>query len=78
MRTIGCTQAEASPCIFVHPERGIACSVHSDNFTSTGEKRHLDWLEAKFGSKYELRRGGSLGPGIDDAKELTVLNRLLR
>ena len=43
-----------------------------------GEKRHLDWLEEQLASKYELRKGGRPGPGADDAKELTVLNRILR
>ena len=78
MREIGFSQGVASPCIFVHEARGIACSVHGDDFTSTGEKRELDWLEEKLESKYELRKGGRLGPGVGDAKELTVLNRVLR
>ena len=42
------------------------------------EKRHLDWLEAKLESKYEVCKSGPLGPGADDAKELTVLDRVLR
>jgi hypothetical protein len=78
MKSIGFKQGVASPCIFVHPTRGIACSVHGDDFTSTGEKRELDWLEQQLESKYELRKGGRLGPGPNDAKELTVLNRILR
>ena len=78
MKRIGFTQGEASPCIFVHESRGIACSVHGDDFTSTGPKIELDWLEAQLKGKYELREGGRLGPEPDDAKELTVLNRLLR
>ena len=75
---IGFVQGVASPCIFVHPARGIACSVHGNDFTSTGGKRELNWLEAQLESKYELRKGGSLGPGATDQKELTVLNRILR
>ena len=62
----------------MHESRGIACSVHGDDFTSTGPKIELDWLEAKIKGKYELREGGRLGSGPDDAKELTVLNRVLR
>ena len=30
-RSIGFVQGEASPCIFTHPSRGIACSVHGDD-----------------------------------------------
>ena len=78
MRSIGFVQGEASPCIFTHPSRGIACSVHGDDFTSTGEKRELDWLESMLEARYELRKDGRLGPGDDDVKELTVLNRILR
>ena len=78
MKKIGFSQGEASPCIFVHKPRGIACSVHGDDFTSTGAKVELDWLERQLEGKYELRKGGRLGPGDEDAKELTVLNRVLR
>ena len=78
MKHIGFIQSEASPCIFVRENRGIACSVHGDDFTSTGPKVGLDWLEAQLEGKYELRKGGRLGPVPDDAIELIVLNRLLR
>ena len=78
MRKIGFVQGVASPCIFTHVERGIACSVHGDDFTSTAAKSDLDWLEEQLEGKYELRKGGRLGPGANDAKELTVLNRVLR
>ena len=37
MKNICFVQGMASPCIFVHPMRGIACSVHGDDFTSMGE-----------------------------------------
>ena len=29
-------------------------------------------------NKYELRKGGRHGPGKDDAKEILVLNRVIR
>ena len=77
-RSIGFVQGEASPCIFTHPSRGIACSVHGDDFTSTGEKRELDWLESMLEARYLFRKDGRLGSGDDDVKELTVLNRILR
>ena len=51
MRSIDFTQGEARPCILVHAEQGIACSVHGDDCTSTGAKRHLDWLEERLESK---------------------------
>ena len=59
-------------------ERGLATGVHGDDFTTTGPKCDLDWFEDKLEAKYELKKGGRLGPGPDDAKELTVLNRVIR
>ena len=44
MKSNGFKQGVACPCIFVNPTRGIACSVLGDDFTSTGEKREVDWL----------------------------------
>ena len=38
----------------------------------------MDWLGAQLAGKYELRKGGRLGPGDGDAKDLTVLKRVLR
>ena len=78
LKSIGFTQGAASPCVFMHAGKGIAMSVHGDDFTSAGSKVALDWLEAQLRSKYELREGGRLGPGASDAKELTILNRVIR
>ena len=62
----------------MHAGKGIAMSVHGDDFTSAGSKVALDWLEAQLRSKYELREGGRLGPGATDGKELTIPNRVIR
>ena len=78
MRSVGFAQGEASPCICVHAARGIAVSVRGDDFTSTGPKFELDWFESQLEGKYELRKGGRLGPADGDCKELTVLNRVIR
>ena len=78
LRSIGFLQGVASPCVFTHKTRNIAMSVHGDDFTSAGPKLELDWLEKSLENKYELRKGPRLGPGKDDAKEITVLNRVIR
>ena len=49
-----------------------------DDFTSAGPKVELDWLQSQFEGKYELRRGGRLGPGDQDAREILVLYRAIR
>jgi hypothetical protein len=78
MISLGFTQGIASPCLFYHKGRDIVTSVHGDDFTSAAEKRHLDWFESALEDKYELKRGGRFGPGPEDSKEITVLNRVLR
>ena len=78
LKSIGLVQGVASPCIFVQTEKNISTSVHGDDFTSVGAKCDLDSLEKLMEAKYELRKGGRLGPGKDDAKEILVLNRVIR
>lgn len=76
--SIGFKQGIACPCLFNHAEKDIVVPVHGDDFTAVDPKRHLDWYEAALEEKYELKKGGRLGPGIDDAKEATCLNRIIR
>ena len=76
--SIGFTQGIACPCIFNHADKDIVVIVHGDDFTAVGPKKHLDWYETALEEKYELKKGGRLGSGIDDAKEATCLNRMIR
>ena len=75
---LGFTQGVACPCIFFHAEKDIVCTVHGDDFTAVGSKASLDWYEAALEDKYELKKGGRLGPGPDDDREATCLNRVIR
>ena len=43
-----------------------------------GGKTGLDWSENELQKRYELKVGPRLGPGDGDAKEATVLNRVVR
>ena len=52
------TQGLASPCVFHHPARNIACSVHGDHFIAAGPKPELECFEATLGEPYELTVGG--------------------
>ena len=78
LRGIGFTQGAACPCLFMNSKRQLAVSVHGDDFTTAGPKCEIDWFERVLEEKYELKKGGRLGPGVDDTKELTVLNRVIR
>ena len=62
----------------MHKLKNLATSVHDNDFTTVGPKVELDWLETRLESTYELRMGGRLGPGKDDAKEILVLSRAVR
>ena len=66
---LGFKQGEACPNAFYHKGRGITTSVHGDDFTSSGSKPELDWLEGAIGEAYEITIGPRLGPGAKDAKE---------
>ncbi len=75
---LGFRQGEACPNVFRHPDRKIVCSVHGDDFTSSGPADALDWLETSIGKEYEITIGPRLGPGPQDAKEGRALNRIIR
>ena len=66
---LGFSQGVSSPCVFRHDERQIMVSVHGDDFTCSGARPQLQWLEAGLRSKYELTVGARLGPGKDDDHE---------
>ena len=55
----------------------VSHPVTMGNFTTTGPKCEIDWFEDQLEAKYELMKGIRLGPGPDDVKELTVLNRVI-
>ena len=75
---MGFVQGMSSARVFVHQGRGPFCTVHGNDFTSVGGKIGLDWFESELKKKYELTVGPRLGPGDGDAKEATVLNRVVR
>ena len=74
----GFRQGNACPNLFHHPEKGVVCSVHGDDFTSSGPKPALDWMEKVISEEYQITIGPRLGPGPQDAKEGRALNRVVR
>ena len=52
--------------------------VHGDDFTPTGPADQLYEIEKMMRVKYEPKIGGRLGPGLNDDKEATMLNRVIR
>ena len=70
-------QGAASLCVVRHTQRQLVCSVRGD-FTVSGPCSSLDWFEAAMKNKYKLTVGGRLGPGPNNDKEISVLNRIIR
>ena len=75
---LGFSIGDSSACVFHHAERGLRCSVHGDDITTSGPKNHLDWFKQELSKYYDLTEAHRLGPGPDDDKEARVLNRIVR
>ena len=75
--SIGYAKGKSCPCNFNHPSRGLATTVHGDDFTSTGSTRSLLWLKAQFEERFEVT-AKLLGPELGQEHEVRVLNRVLR
>jgi hypothetical protein len=78
VNTLGFEVGDASACVFHHKEKDLRVSVHGDDLTAVGEKRNLDWYRLELEKLYELKELARLGPGAQDDKEATVLNRVVR
>ena len=51
---------------------------HGDDFAAVGSKTALDAYEAGPMKCYEVTVAPRIGPGLDDAKEVRVINRIIR
>ena len=78
LMSLGFERGIASGCLFFHRERNLRCAVYGDDFTVVGACEDLDWYEQQMQNKYEVTLRGRLGPGRDDSKEMTLLNRIVR
>ena len=76
--SIGFTQGVGHANFFRNAKRGFECSVHGDDFTTSGPRAELDWFEKTMGQHYEMTIGPRLGPGPSDAKGARALNRIVR
>ena len=51
--------------------------VHGDDFVSTGPSNSLKWLEGILTKEFKIKTN-LMGPGKNDAKEIKILNRIIR
>ena len=75
---LGFVQGKASPCCFFHPIWDVNVVVHGDDFTALGNSDGLDKFEKGMTETFECKLKGRLGTGDEDAKEMRVLNRIVR
>ena len=75
--SLGFLQGKASPCVFWHPTWLVSVVVHGDDFTALGTDDSLDLYEAGLLKCFDLKLRGRLGEGIDDLKEIRLLNRII-
>ena len=69
---------QANACAFYHPKREIRIVVNGDDFVVTGGPKELEFVKRVFCEKYPVKVRGVMGPGPEDAKEATILNRIVR
>ena len=67
----------ASPCCFIHKDKGVQVVIRGDDFTALGTDVGLDWYEHALAEHFELKLKGRLGHDDQDMTDMRVLNRLL-
>ena len=55
LEQMGFTAGRASPCCFVHKDRGLHLVVHGDDLTALGLQPDLDWYETELAKSFELK-----------------------
>ena len=78
LQQVGFVAGRANAVTFYHPARDVKMVVHGDDFVIEGFEKDLKWVEGVLKAKYPLKMRGILGPENTDAKEIHVLNRLIR
>ena len=77
LEELGFVKGKCSPCNFHHEKRGIAMTVHGDDFTSTGREADMRWLQAEMAKNFEIKTN-LLGPDPKrHVQEVRILNRVV-
>ena len=64
------------PVLFCHPQRGLKCLVHGDDFVVSGEPVDLVWMRNELESKLEINTT-TVGDGPGMSREVKILNKML-
>lgn len=77
LKDAGYRQGIANPCLFWHPKKDVTVVVHGDDFVAVGSEENLKDTKEALNKKYKIKVE-TLGSGKDDAKEIRVLNKVIR
>ena len=78
LEAAGYVHGRASPCIFLCKDTGGRIVVHGDDFTLMADQQEIDRVCRVLKERYEIKLRGVLGPGVNDDKEISLLNRIVR
>ena len=67
-------RAVAAPTVFWNVERQITLVAHGDDFTASGWRSEMTWLEKKIGEWYEIKTRGRLDGVTPGMQEMTILH----
>ena len=76
LEQMGSTSSRASPCCFVHRDRGLHLVVHGDDLTALGIHPDLDVYEKELAKSSELKIKGRIGEKTE-LKTMRILNRIV-
>ena len=62
MNRVGFEQGRSNPRVYYRPERDLRVTVHGDDFSSLGARKHLEWLHASMREEWEIVVRNVLGP----------------
>ena len=77
LKAAGYQQGVSNPCLFWHPQKEVTVMVHGDDFVAVGDDEELKETEKTLREKYKIKVE-KLGNGKQDAKEVRVLNKVIR
>ena len=77
MAEAGFEIGKASPCIFIHRDRGLRVVVHGDDFTILGDEQQLNWFRQRIKTRFEVKCRGRIGGDEGDDKSIRILNRIV-